>query len=171
MSIALGTQAPTFELPGVDGRTYAPNDFADAPALVLIQSCNHCPYVMAWEDRMVAIQRDYGERGVRLVAINSNDAGKYPSDSFEAMRERARAKGFNFPYLYDEAQEVARALGSERTPEVFLFDRDRRLVYHGAIDDNRDADAVSSPTCARPWTRCSRDASPRSPRRRRSAAP
>jgi hypothetical protein len=94
---------------------------------------------------MLAIQRDYGERGVRLVAINSNDAEKYPSDSFDAMRERAREKGFNFPYLYDETQEVARALSSERTPEVFLFDGDRRLVYHGAIDDSRDEDAVSQP--------------------------
>ena len=143
MSIALGTPAPTFELPGVDGRSHALDDFADEPVLVLIQSCNHCPYVMAWEDRMVAVQRDYGERGVRLVAINANDAAKYPSDSFEAMQERAREKGFNFPYLYDEAQEIAHALGSERTPEVFLFDRDRRLVYHGAIDDNREEDAVS----------------------------
>jgi peroxiredoxin len=145
MNIAPGTHAPAFDLPGVDGRTYVLDDFADALALVLIQSCNHCPYVMAWEDRMVAIQRDYGERGVRLVAINSNDAEQYPSDSFGAMRERAREKGFNFPYLYDETQEVARALGSERTPEVFLFDRDRRLVYHGAIDDSRDEDAVSQP--------------------------
>jgi peroxiredoxin len=145
MNIAPGTQAPAFDLPGVDGRTYVLDDFADAPALVLIQSCNHCPYVMAWEDRMLAIQRDYGERGVRLVAINSNDAEKYPSDSFDAMRERAREKGFNFPYLYDETQEVARALSSERTPEVFLFDGDRRLVYHGAIDDSRDEDAVSQP--------------------------
>lgn len=91
---------------------------------------------------MVAIQRAYGERGVRRLAISSNDAENTPSDSFGAMRERAREKGFNFPYLCDEPQEVARALGSERTQEVLLFACDR-LVYRGAIDDSRDKDAVS----------------------------
>jgi hypothetical protein len=92
---------------------------------------------------MSAIQREYGDRGVRLVAVNSNDADAYPEDSFEEMRSRAERRGFAFDYLYDPEQGVARALGAERTPEVFLFDRDRRLRYHGAIDDSRDETAVT----------------------------
>jgi peroxiredoxin len=143
MTLTIGTEAPSFDLPGVDGQSHSLEDYADAPVLALIQSCNHCPYVQAWEGRMIEIQRDYGDRGVRLVAISSNDAGSYPADSFDAMRARAGREGFNFDYLYDEEQSVARALGSERTPEVFLFDRDRRLVYHGAIDDSRDDRNVS----------------------------
>ena len=143
MTIALGTTAPDFDLPGVDGESHSLADYADAEALVLVQSCNHCPYVQAWEDRMSAIQRDYEGRGVRLVAVSSNDAEAYPEDSFEEMRKRAERRGFTFDYLYDEPQAVARALGAERTPEVFLFDRDRRLRYHGAIDDSRDDRSVS----------------------------
>ena len=143
MTVTIGTEAPQFDLPGVDGRNHSLDEYGGTDALVLIQSCNHCPYVQAWEQRMVEIQRDYGDRGVRLVAISSNDADAYPEDSFEEMKKRARNEGFNFDYLYDEDQSVARALGSERTPEVFVFDRDRRLVYHGAIDDNRDDRAVS----------------------------
>jgi peroxiredoxin len=138
MSVALGAEAPQFDLPGVDGQNHSLNSYRDAEALVLIQSCNHCPYVQAWEGRMTAIARDYADRGVRVVAVNSNDAEHYPADSFEEMRKRAEARGFGFDYLYDEPQAIPRALGAERTPEVFLFDRDRRLVYHGAIDDNRD---------------------------------
>ena len=92
---------------------------------------------------MKAIQLDYADRGVRLVAVSSNDAESHPSDSFDEMVARADREGFNFDYLYDEDQSLARALGSERTPEVFVFDRDRRLVYHGAIDDNRDEDGVT----------------------------
>lgn len=92
---------------------------------------------------MNALQQELGPRGFALVAISSNDADNYPEDSFDAMQARAREQGFDFDYLYDESQEIARTLGSERTPEVFLFDRDRRLVYHGAIDDSRDATEVS----------------------------
>jgi peroxiredoxin len=143
MTLALGTEAPAFDLPGVDGRSHALEDYADAPLLALVQSCNHCPYVQAWEGRMIAIQRDYADRGFRLVAVSSNDADRYPADSFDEMRARAEREGFNFDYLYDEEQAVARALGAERTPEVFLFDRDRRLVYHGAIDDSRDDRSVT----------------------------
>jgi peroxiredoxin len=142
MSVALGAEAPQFDLPGVDGQDHSLDSYRDAEALVLIQSCNHCPYVQAWEDRMTAIARDYADRGVRMVAINSNDAEHYPADSFEEMRKRAEARGFAFDYLYDEPQAIPRTLGAERTPEVFLFDRDRRLVYHGAIDDNRDEHGV-----------------------------
>jgi peroxiredoxin len=142
MTLALGSPAPEFSLPSVDGSTRSLADYADAPLLALVQSCNHCPYVQAWEGRMSDLQRAYGDRGFRLVAVSSNDAVRYPEDSFEAMGERARAQGFTFDYLYDESQALARQLGSERTPEVFLFDGDRRLVYHGAIDDSRDETAV-----------------------------
>jgi len=142
MSIAIGAEAPPFELPGVDGSTHTLDEYADDGVLVLVQSCNHCPYVQAWEGRLKSIQTEYEDRGVRIVAISSNDAEAYPEDSFDAMKQRATEEGFNFDYLYDESQEIARALGSERTPEVFVFDRDRRLVYHGAIDDSREADAA-----------------------------
>jgi peroxiredoxin len=142
MSITIGTDAPAFDLPGVDGQNHSLGDYTNADVLVLIQSCNHCPYVQAWEGRMKQIQSDYADRSVRLVAISSNDADAYPEDSFDEMRKRAERMGFNFDYLYDESQEVARSLGSERTPEVFVFDRDRRLRYHGAIDDSRDEDNV-----------------------------
>ena len=144
MSLALDRPAPSFTLPGVDGRSHSLDDYDDADILVLVQSCNHCPYVLAWEGRMKAIQRDYADRGVRLVAVNSNDASRYAADSFDEMRKRSEREGFNFDYLHDADQSLARALGSERTPEVFLFDRERRLVYHGAIDDNRDEDAVTA---------------------------
>ena len=143
MSLALADRAPAFDLPGVDGGRHALADYADAEVLVLIQSCNHCPYVQAWEGRMTAIQDAYTDRGVRLVAINSNDADRHPEDSFEEMAKRAAQVGFTFDYLYDEDQSLARALGSERTPEAFVFDRERALVYHGAIDDNRDSAAVT----------------------------
>jgi peroxiredoxin len=143
MSVALGTEAPQFDLPGVDGRNHSLDSYSGAEALMLVQSCNHCPYVQAWENRLNAIARDYAERGVSVVAVNSNDAEHYPEDSFDEMKARASARGFVFDYLYDEPQGVARELGAERTPEVFLYDRDRRLVYHGAIDDSRDETAVS----------------------------
>jgi peroxiredoxin len=136
--------APAFDLPGVDGRTHSLEEYADASVLVLVQSCNHCPYVLAWEGRINALQREYGDRGVRIVAINSNDAAAYPADSFERMIEHARDAGYVFDYLYDESQELARALGAERTPEAFVFDADRRLVYHGAVDDNREEDGVTT---------------------------
>jgi peroxiredoxin len=143
MTLALGTTAPDFDLPGVDGRNHALGDYADAEVLVLVQSCNHCPYVQAWEGRLSAITREYADRGVRVVAVSSNDADAYPEDSFPEMKRRAQAQGFAFDYVYDEPQDVARALGAERTPEVYVFDRDRTLVYHGAIDDSRDETAVS----------------------------
>jgi peroxiredoxin len=143
MTIALATEAPTFDLPGVDGRQHSLGDYEDRPALAVVWSCNHCPYVQAWEGRMIALQREFGDRGFGLVAISSNDADAYPEDSFDAMQARAEELGFNFDYLYDEDQSVLNAYGAERTPEVFLFDGERRLVYHGAIDDSREEDEVS----------------------------
>ncbi len=136
--------APTFTLPGVDGREHSLDEYAGAQVLVLVQSCNHCPYVLAWEGRIDALAREYADRGVRIVAVNSNDAEAYPADSFDAMVEHAREAGYSFDYLYDESQELARALNSERTPEAFVFDADRRLVYHGAVDDNREEEHVTT---------------------------
>jgi len=143
MSAVLGAEAPQFDLPGVDGQSHSLDSYADANVLVLVQSCNHCPYVQAWEGRLSAIASDYADRGVRVVAVNSNDAVSHPEDSFEEMQKRSREQGFTFEYLYDEPQAVAEALGAERTPEVFVYDRDRQLRYHGAIDDNRDETGVS----------------------------
>src|SRR5256885_9146989 len=125
-TLQLGDRASAFNLPGVDGRTYSLETFAGKPVLVVIFSCNHCPYVQAYESRMVAIQSDYRDRGVQLVAINSNDDMSYPEDSFEQMVARAKAKGFNFPYLRDATQTVAHAYGATHTPHLFVFDRERR---------------------------------------------
>jgi peroxiredoxin len=132
----IGTPAPSFSLPGVDGKTWSLESFADARLLVVVFTCNHCPYAIASEDRLIAIQNDYGSRGVRLVAINPNDADKYPDDSFDKMKQRAADKGFDFPYLRDESQEVARAYDAVCTPDIFVFDRERKLIYNGRIDDN-----------------------------------
>ncbi|MFM7840427.1 MAG: thioredoxin family protein, partial [Nitrospira sp.] len=125
-----------FSLPGTDGRTHALDDWLDATALVVVFSCNHCPYVQAYESRLIDIQRDYAGRGVQVVAINSNDDVRYPEDGFEPMGERVKARGFNFPYLRDATQVVARAYGATHTPQLFVFDRARRLRYTGKIDDN-----------------------------------
>jgi len=134
--MAVGTPAPPFSLPGVDGRSWSLDDFGDARVLVVVFTCNHCPYAKACEDRLVRLQDDMRDRGVRLVAINPNDAASYPEDSFEGMKARAGQKGFNFPYLHDESQEVARAYDAACTPDVFVFDAGRRLVYNGRIDDS-----------------------------------
>ena len=133
-----------FRLKNVDGNTVSTEDFSAAKALAVIIWCNHCPYVRAWEDRVIALQREYADRGVQFLLVNSNDPQKYPGDSFEEMQKRAREKGYPFPYLWDEKQEVARQYGAERTPEIFLFDEARTLRYHGAPDDNfEDPKAVT----------------------------
>ncbi len=134
--MALSTPAPSFSLPGVDGETWSLDSFADAKLLVVVFTCNHCPYAIASEDRLLEIQRDYDARGVRLVAISSNNAEKYPDDSFDKMKERAVEKSFTFPYLYDESQQVARAYDATCTPDIFVFDAERKLIYNGRIDDN-----------------------------------
>jgi peroxiredoxin len=138
-----GDKALPFELPGVDDRRHALlEDYADKEAVAVVFTCNHCPYARAWEDRLIGIQSDYAARGVQLVAISSNDAKKYPDDSFPKMKERSEKRGFNFPYLYDESQEIARVYGAERTPEIFLFDKGGTLRYHGTVDDNYDDPAA-----------------------------
>ncbi len=143
--LAIGDAAPGFNLPGVDGRNHGLDSFKDAKALCVVFSCNHCPYVKAYEDRLVALQADLGGRGFQLVAVNSNDSGGYPEDSFDEMKKRSAEKKFNFPYLRDESQDVARAYGAQRTPHIFLFDAARRLAYLGRVDDNyQDPSAVKA---------------------------
>jgi peroxiredoxin len=137
--LRLGDQAPDFALPDLDGATRSLSDYEGAP-LAVVFSCCHCPYVVAWEDRLNEAAEDFDGRAA-LVAINAN-AG-YLGDSPDDMRARAEEKGFTFPFLYDETQEVVRAYGAARTPEVFVFDAGHRLVYHGAPDsDHRDADGA-----------------------------
>ena len=135
-NLSIGDRAIPFTLPGIDGEQYTLTDFADKDAVAVIFSCNHCPYVLAWEDRLIQTQADYSDKNVQLIAICANDPVKYPRDSFENMRAHAEEKAFNFPYLHDESQEIARQYGAERTPEIFLFDQSGTLRYHGAPDDN-----------------------------------
>ena len=117
MILELGSAAPDFKLPGTDGKTYGLADFADKKALCVVFSCNHCPYVQAYEGRMIELQKKYGV----LLAINSNDAEGYPEDSFDAMKARVKSQGLNFPYLRDEDQGVAKAYGAQRTPAYLPF--------------------------------------------------
>lgn len=134
--VPLGTQAPNFELPGTDGNTYYLKSFRDAKILVVVFTCNHCPYANASENRLIAIQNDYRDRGVQLVAINPNDDRSYPEDSFEHMVVRAKERRYPFPYLRDETQKVARAYDAACTPDIFVYDHERKLRYNGRIDDN-----------------------------------
>lgn len=145
--LELGQKGPHFELPGVDGHTTSLSALLqDNRAVAVIFTCNHCPYAQAWEDRMIAIQQEYRDRGVVVVAINPNNAVKYPDDDFEHMKQRAKAQGFNFLYLRDESQDVARAYGATRTPHVFLLDEAGVLRFRGAIDDHyEDPNAVQQP--------------------------
>jgi peroxiredoxin len=134
--IPLGTPCPDFRLPGVDGPIVARDDFRDGPVLVVMFICNHCPYVQAVEDRIIGLAREYGPRGVQVVGICSNDPTDYPDDRPERLRQRWQEKGYGFPYLIDESQDVARAFGAVCTPDIYVFGPDRRLAYHGRIDDN-----------------------------------
>jgi thiol-disulfide isomerase/thioredoxin len=140
---SMGSRCPDFDLPGTDGGRHSLAGFASSPVLVVVVSCNHCPHVVAYEERMVAIAREYADRGVAFVAVNANDATRYPDDDMAHMVERAKQRGFGFPYVRDDSQGFVRALGARFTPEVFVFDRERSLRYHGRIDDNeRDPRAV-----------------------------
>jgi len=144
VGLTLGSTAADFNLKGVDGKIHSLKSFSDNKALAIVFSCNHCPYVQAYEARMVQLQRDYLPKGASLVAINSNDDEGYPEDSFENMVTRSREKGFNFPYLRDETQEIARKYGAICTPHIFLFNEQRVLSYKGRIDDNRNPNDVKS---------------------------
>jgi len=135
-TLQIGEQAPDFDLPGVDGRNYSLDDFADAKILIVLFSCNHCPYVVGSEDRMIKLHADYEPKGVAMIAINSNEIENHPADSFEHMISRAREKGITFPYVRDESQETALAYGALRTPHYFVFDEERKLRYTGRMDNN-----------------------------------
>lgn len=156
--IDIGENAPQFELPGVTGDGYATLDFEtyslddfDASALVVVFTCNHCPTAIAYQDRIKAIQADYDDADADVVAINANNAIEehsngnefYPTDSFEHMNARAALEKFNFPYLRDESQEIAKAYGAQCTPHAFVIDENRQLVYEGAIDDDREGEDVT----------------------------
>jgi peroxiredoxin len=143
VSTAIGSAAPDFHLPTTDGGEASLEDAAGAPAVVVAFWCNHCPYVRAWEQRFNDVAREYSDRGVVTVAICANDAGTHPADSFENMVVRAAEQRYVFAYARDETQEVARAYGAQRTPEVFVLDGDRRVAYHGAIDDDADLERAS----------------------------
>ena len=134
--LPLGDPCPDFRLPAVDGKRHARDDFRDKPVLVVMFICNHCPYVQAVEDRYVALAAEYAPRGVQFVGICANDPTDYPDDRPERLLQRWREKRYGFPYLVDETQEVARAFGAVCTPEIYVFDRERRLAYHGRIDDS-----------------------------------
>lgn len=137
-----GLPAPDFDLPGTDGRRWAYADVAGPDGLVVAFICNHCPYVQAVVDRIVREARALREAGIGFVAISSNDAAAYPEDSFDRMQAFAERHGFDFPYLYDESQAVARAYGAVCTPDFFGFDRDRRLQYRGRLDASGRQPAV-----------------------------
>lgn len=130
----LGDEAPAFKLPDTAGQLQSLDDGAEPAATVVVWTCNHCPYALAWHDRLVEVARDYADHGVRFLAVNSNDADRYPADSLDAMRDRVAAEDWPFPYLHDEDQEAARAWGAETTPHVFALDSERRLRYEGAPD-------------------------------------
>ena len=134
--LPLGSPGPDFRLRSVDGKTHARDDFRDQPVLVVRFICNHCPYVQAVEDRIVALNREYAPRGVQLVGICSNDPTDYPDDRPARLLQRWREKEYGFPYLVDESQDVARAFDAVCTPDIYVFDRERRLAYHGRIDDD-----------------------------------
>jgi peroxiredoxin len=132
---AIGERAPDFELQATDGESHSLVD--GAQATVVYWTCNHCPYALAWHDRMSQIANDYADRGVRVLAINSNDAERYPADSPDAMRERVESDGgWTHPYLHDGSHEVARAYGAEKTPHVFVLDPDLKVRYAGAPDSD-----------------------------------
>lgn len=151
-ALGLGSEAPDFSLPGVDGKTYSLKDFADAKLLLVVFTCNHCPTSQEYEARIKKLVVDFKEKGVAVVAISPNDPEALRldemgysdvGDDFEGMKIRAKEEEFNFPYLYDgDAQEVSQAYGPLVTPQVFLFDRSRKCRYIGAIDDSPDPQRV-----------------------------
>lgn len=138
----LGTKAPEFELPDTEGEAVSLDDFEEARALLVVFMCNHCPYVKNLKEELAEFAREYSDRGLAVVGINSNDPEQYPDDSPERMREEKEEFGYPFPYLFDETQEVAKAYGAACTPDFFLFDADRRLAYRGQFDDSRPGNDV-----------------------------
>jgi peroxiredoxin len=135
--LPLGSQAPEFRLPDTDGNLVSLGDFRDAPALLVIFLCNHCPYVKHVRHELAKLTREYRDKGVASVGINSNDVASYPDDRPELMAREKAEVGYPFPYLYDETQEVAKAYQAACTPDFYVFDRDRKLVYRGQMDGSR----------------------------------
>jgi len=134
--VPLGTAAIDFKLPGIDGVKYSLDTFVDSKVLVIIFMCNHCPYVKAVIQRLIDLQEDTLSQGVRLVGINCNDAQKYPDDSFENMQKVATEWGMNFSYLFDESQTVAKKYDAVCTPDIYVYGKEKKLLYRGRIDDN-----------------------------------
>ena len=135
--LPLGTKAPDFSLTNVDGQVVSLRDFHEAPALLVIFMCNHCPFVIHVSEGIARLAEDYQKRGVAVVGINSNDVEHYPDDAPEKMVEEVQRRGYSFPYLYDETQEVAKAYHAACTPDFFVFDGQHRLVYRGQLDPSR----------------------------------
>jgi len=140
--IELGTSCPDFKLPATDGKSYALDDFKAARLLLVGFTCNHCPYVQAYESRLIELATAFKSKSVEFICINANDDVAYPDDSFEKMKERAHSQKFNFHYLRDDSQVTAKAFNAECTPEFYLYDEARKLRYHGRIDDNQKEPAA-----------------------------
>lgn len=140
--VPLGTKAPNFTLPAASGGTVSLEDFEESKVLVVAFICNHCPYVKHVIDGFVDLVDDYAGEDVNFIAINSNDAERYPEDSFEKMKEYAKEGDYPFVYAYDESQEVAKAYSATCTPDFFVYDEDRELVYRGQMDDSRPGNNV-----------------------------
>ncbi len=140
--LPLGTAAPDFKLPDTNGKTVSLADFQGAPALLVLFICNHCPYVKHIRAGLAQLGRDYRPRGAAIVAINSNDVANYPDDSPARMKAEVKAAGYLFPYLHDESQAVAKAYHAACTPDIYLFDRNQKLVYRGQFDDSRPGNGV-----------------------------
>lgn len=140
--LEIGKTAPEFSLPGTDGKTYTYKDVAGEKGTLVIFTCNHCPYAVAYQKRIIDLTAKYKPQGIGVVAISSNDAKAYPDDSFAKMKERADSMKYNFPYLYDESQSVALQYGPKVTPHIFLFDAKGMLVYRGRIDDSAKENEV-----------------------------
>ncbi|MFC1810670.1 thioredoxin family protein [Patescibacteria group bacterium] len=136
LNLPMGSKAHDFNLPGIDGADHSLESYNDAKVLVLVFMCNHCPYVLGVIQRLIKLQEDFKDKGVQFVAINANESDNYPEDGFDKMPDYAKDWGMNFPYLRDESQEVAKTYQAECTPDIFVFDNERKLAYHGRIDDN-----------------------------------
>ena len=143
VTLPIGSTAPKFDLPAAGGSRVRFDDLADAQVFVYVQGCNHCPVVLAYLERLKSIARDYADRSVAFVMVNSNDADRYEDDSFEAMGRFREEHDLPFPYLHDGDQAVARAYRTVRTPEILVFDEERDLRYHGRIDDAKDPAEVT----------------------------
>ena len=134
--LPLGAPCPDFRLPSVDGQSVGRDDFRAAEVLVVMVLCNHCPYVQAVEDRIIELRREYAPRGVQFVGVCANDPTDYPDDRPDRLHARWREKEYGFPYLIDATQDVARAFDAVCTPDLYVYDADRRLAYHGRLDDS-----------------------------------